>query len=116
MKKVILSLLLALSLKSFAGVGLSVNAVRNFSNGYLLSAAIGGGLGAASISSGLGMIATGRVGWGTFFTVLEREEIINATDREVLENADLATREVFLEIIGSDLSQEEKEEALLELF
>ena len=108
--------MLTLSLNSFAGAGLSIVALKNFANGHILSAAIGGGLGAASLSAGLGMISTGSVGWGTFFAILEREEIMSSDDREVLENADLATREAFLEIIGSDLSQEEKEEALVELF
>jgi hypothetical protein len=115
-KKLIAVALLSLSLVSHAGVGLSANAVVNLAKGEVLAAAIGGGLGAASLAGGIRRIQNGRIGWGVFFTVLAENDLISASDYELLSNADVATQEAFIEIITSeDLTEMEKASMLAEL-
>lgn len=99
-----------------AGGGLAVGSIRNLAKGNILAAAIGGGLGAASITHGVRLVQRGRVGWGVFFIILEEQNVINSDDVKVLNNADIATKEAFLEIISSDLTTEEKEAELVALF
>lgn len=99
-----------------AGGGLAMGSIKNLAKGNILSAAIGGGLGAASIVHGVRLVQKGRVGWGVFFIILEEQNVINSEDVKVLNNADISTKEAFLEIISSDLSTEEKEVELAALF
>jgi hypothetical protein len=99
-----------------AGAGLSIGAIRNLAEGNVLSAAIGGGLGAASIVHGVNLVQRGRVGWGVFFLILAEEEVISNADVAVLEGLDVASKEAFLEIISSEESSETKQEMLKALF
>lgn len=99
-----------------AGAGLSVGALRNLSEGNILAAAIGGGLGAASIVHGVNLVQRGRVGWGVFFLILAEQKVIAQEDIPVLEGLDVASKEAFLEIISSEESAEAKQEMLKALF
>lgn len=111
-----LGALLTAGINAHAGVGLGLGAISNLANGRILSAAIGGGLGAASIAHGANLVNSNRIGWGTFFLILEEQDVITAADAEVLNAADVATKQAFLDIIASDLSQAEKEAELAALF
>lgn len=116
LKKLIVAGMLALSMMAHAGVGLSAKAVINMAKGDFVAAAIGGGLGAASLIGGINRIQSGRVGWGVFFTVLAEKDLITAEDSELLANADVATQEAFIQIItNEELSEMEKAEMLAEL-
>lgn len=115
-KKLIVTAMLTLSMFAHAGVGLSAKAVVNMAKGDFLAAAIGGGLGAASLVGGINRIQNGRVGWGVFFTVLAEKDLITETDSELLSNADVATQEAFISIItDEELGEMEKAELLAEL-
>jgi hypothetical protein len=112
-----LTSLMTLGLSSAqAGVGLSAGALKNLSQGNILSAAIGGGLGAASIVHGVRLVQNGRVGWGVFFLVLAEQDVIAKADIAVLDGLDVASKEAFLEIISSEESAEAKQEMLKTLF
>lgn len=112
-----LTSLLTLGLSSAqAGVGLSAGALKNLSQGNILSAAIGGGLGAASIVHGVRLVQNGRVGWGVFFLVLAEQDVIAKADIAILDGLDVASKEAFLEIISSEESAEAKQEMLKTLF
>jgi hypothetical protein len=99
-----------------AGIGLAAGSINNLANGHVLAAAIGGGLGAGSIAHGVRLVQKGRIGWGVFFLILEEQNVITTADVDVLNNADVATKEAFLEIISSDMSSAEKEAELTALF
>jgi hypothetical protein len=99
-----------------AGSGLSVGAIKNLAEGNVLAAAIGGGLGAASIAHGVNLVQRGRVGWGVFFLILAEEDVISTEDVAVLEGLDVASKEAFLEIISSEESTESKQVMLKALF
>jgi len=99
-----------------AGGGLAMGSIRNLAKGNILSAAIGGGVGAATIMQGVRLVQKGRIGWGVFFIILEEQNVINSEDVKVLNDADISTKEAFLEIISSELSTEEKEAELAALF
>jgi hypothetical protein len=121
MKKSIRTLALAslmtLSLSNaHAGAGLSVGAINNLAQGNVLAAAIGGGLGAASIVHGVNLVQRGRIGWGVFFLILAEQNVIADSDIAVLEGLDVASKEAFLEIISSEESTEAKQEMLKALF
>ncbi len=121
MKKLItaITLGLTLSLSSFnaqAGGGLSVGAIKNLASGNVLSAAIGGGLGAASLVHGLNLVNNGRIGWGVFFLILEDNGFISTEDREFLETFDIAEQQAFLEIFQADLNPHEIEQELTILY
>jgi len=112
-----LSTLLTLTLsQAFAGVGLSSYALKNLASGKILSAAIDGGLGAASIAGGVRLVQRGRVGWGVFFLVLAEQNVISNDDVAALEGLDVSSKEAFLEIISSEESEETKQELLKALF
>lgn len=112
-----LASLLTLGLNNaHAGAGLSVGAIANLAQGNVLAAAIGGGLGAASIANGVRLVQNGRVGWGVFFLILAEQEVISNDDVAVLEGLDVASKEAFLEIISSEESSEAKAEMLKNLF
>jgi hypothetical protein len=121
MKKSIRTLALACLMtfglsNAHAGAGLSVGAITNLTQGNVLAAAIGGGLGAASIVHGVNLVQRGRVGWGVFFLILAEQNVIAETDVPVLEGLDVASKEAFLEIISSEESTEAKQEMLKALF
>lgn len=116
-KKIILGSLMSLSLNvANAGIGLSSNAISNLAKGEVLAAAIGGGLGAASIIHGVNLVEKGKVGWGVFFLVLEENDVINSKDFEFLSNLDISEKEALAEIIKSDESEEVKKDMLKALF
>jgi hypothetical protein len=116
-KKIILGSLMSLSLNvANAGIGLSSNAISNLAKGEVLAAAIGGGLGAASIIHGVNLVEKGKVGWGVFFLVLEENDVINSKDFEFLSNLDISEKEALAEIIKSDESEEAKKDMLKALF
>ncbi len=116
LKKLIVATMLTLSMFAHAGVGLSAKAVVNLAKGDFIAAAIGGGLGAASLIGGINRIQNGKVGWGVFFTVLAEKDLISEADHALLSDADVATQEAFIEIVSSeDLSEMEKAELLAEL-
>lgn len=118
MRKVLLLLALVVTFtsgfnnKAHAGIGLSAKAVVNLANGDFLASAIGAGLGVASVSYGLKLVNTGKIGWGVFFLVLEEQNVIMSEDKEALTNADVSTKEAFAEIISSKKSEEEKQAEL----
>jgi hypothetical protein len=114
-KTIALTALMTIGLSAQAGGGLVIGSISNLANGAFLTAAIGGGLGVASIAHGVNLIQNGKIGWGVFFVVLEEQNVITATDVELLNNADVATKEAFLAIIASDASQSEKEAQLAAL-
>lgn len=116
LKKLLVVTMLTLSMFAQAGVGLSAKAVVNLAKGDYVAAAIGGGLGALSLTSGIKKIQNGKVGWGVFFTVLADKELISGADHALLSDADVATQEAFIEIVSSEeLSEMEKAELLAEL-
>ena len=98
-----------------AGAGLTASAYSNLTNGHLIRAAVTGGLGVASIVTGVNMIQNGQIGWGVFFLVLEENNVIGAQDVEALSGLDVASKEAFLEIISSNDSEEVKKEMLQSL-
>jgi len=91
-----------------AGVGLSVYAVYNLSQGYFLAAAIDGGIGAASIAGGINRVKKGKIGWGVFFLILEENNVITSEDAAKLSALEVSEQEYFLSIVESDASVQEK--------
>jgi hypothetical protein len=115
-KSLALAALMTVGLNAYAGAGLAIGSIANLAQGSFLASALGGGLGAASILHGVRLVQNGKMGWGVFFLILQEKEVITSTDVEVLDGADVATKEAFLEIISSEISAKEKEVQLAALF
>ena len=117
-KAIALAGLLSVSVnQATAGVGLGSGAIANLAQGRFLWAAAGGALTYLSVNHGINLIQSGRIGWGVFFIILQDNDLIGAEDVELLNSVEVSTKEAFLEIISNkEMSAEEKEELLSELF
>jgi hypothetical protein len=95
-----------------AGIGLSAGAISALADGNILSAAISGGLGAASIIHGVNRVNSGRIGWGVFFLVLKEKSALSEQEAKTLEGLDVAVQEAIMSVVNSELSASEKQAQL----
>jgi|1048.fasta_scaffold160550_1 hypothetical protein len=100
-----------------AGVGLSLAGIYALSYGDFIHGSVFTGLGVGSIATGVHRMQNGRYGWGTFFLVLEEQNIVlSEQDKEILSSQDVSLIHTISEVMSDkEMSEEDKKEVLSEI-
>ena len=100
-----------------AGVGLSLAGIYALSYGDFVHGSVFGGLGVGSIATGINRLQNGHYGWGTFFLVLEDQNIIlSEQDKEILSKQDISLIHTIAEVMGDkEMGDEEKKDVLADI-
>ena len=112
------ALLIAVSINTAkAGVGFGQGAVQNIMNrGNIILTTAGVGAGVFSVWAGVNLVRYGVWGWGSFLILLNEHDVISVDEMEALEGLEVSQKEALLEIMASDMTREEKDAEIAELF
>lgn len=118
MKSLACALLVAMSVNTAsAGVGFAYGTVRNIMDrGNMLLTTAGAGAAVFSVYAGVNLVRYGVWGWGSFLILLNENDVISVEGMEALQELEVSQKEAIVEILGSDLTREEKEAELALVF
>ena len=118
MKKLFMALTLVMGLNTAnAGVGAVILTARNIeNNGNMALQMLGSSVAGLSIYKGLEQVWCGNYAIGAFLLVLNENDVISDEGYQTLNNAEVSTKEAFVEIMMSEMPLEEKELEIAALF
>lgn len=100
-----------------AGAGILFDTARSvIKHPRSLMMMVGGTTATISITYGVNMVRYGSWPLGALLILLNENDVISTEGVEALEGAEVSVKEAFLDIIASDLSEQEKLDELSELF